>query len=126
MLDYMVLREMQQRAGGHPVDNMTTTYSGFGNDVAFNRDVRRYSGSPVAMAYLENNFKLTGRIDKPVVLQSVAIDQTVPPRFAARYPELVRNAGRTKELIVLSAVGEGHCNLTDEQIGKAFDVLVDK
>jgi pimeloyl-ACP methyl ester carboxylesterase len=126
MLDYMVLREMQQRAGGQPVDNTKTIYSGFGDDVAFNRDARRYPGSPAAMAYLKSNFQLTGRIGKPVVLQSVAIDQTVPPRFATRYPELARNAGTTRELTVLPAVGEGHCNLTGEQIGKAFDVLVGK
>jgi pimeloyl-ACP methyl ester carboxylesterase len=126
MLDYMVLREMQQRAGGHPVDNTKTNYSGFGDDVAFNRDVRRYPGSPVAMDYLENKFRLTGRIDKPVVLQSLAVDQTIPQRFAARYPELVRDAGRAEELSVLPPVGEGHCNFTEEQIGGAFDVLVGK
>jgi pimeloyl-ACP methyl ester carboxylesterase len=124
MLDYMVLREMQQRAGGQPVDNMKTTYSGFGDDAAFNRDVHRYAGSPDAMAYVKQNFKLTGNIDKPVVLQSVAVDQTIPARFAARYPELVRDAGSSNELTVLPAVGEGHCNLTNEQIGHAFDVLV--
>jgi len=124
MLDYMVLREMQQRAGGQPVDNTKTTYSGFGDDAAFNRDVHRYAGSPDAMAFLERNYKLTGKIDKPVVLQSMAVDQTIPARFAARYPEMVREAGRSAELTVLPAVGEGHCNLSDEQIGKAFDVLV--
>jgi hypothetical protein len=78
------------------------------------------------MAYVEQNVKLTGRIDKPVVLQSVAIDQTIPPRFAGRYPDLVRDAGRSNELTVLPAVGEGHCNLTSEQIGGAFDVLIKK
>lgn len=126
MLNYMVLREMQQRAGGHPADNTKTKYSGFGDDVAFNRDVHRYAGSPAAMDYVKRNVELTGRIDKPVVLQSVAIDQTIPARFAARYPELVRDAGRSKDLRTLPAVGEGHCNLTDEQIGKAFDVLINK
>jgi pimeloyl-ACP methyl ester carboxylesterase len=126
MLDYMVLREMQQRAGGQPVDNMKTTYAGFGDDIAFNRDVHRYVGSPDAMAYVEHNVRLTGKIDKPVVLQSLAVDQTIPPRFAARYPELVRAAGRSKALSVLPAVGEGHCNLTSEQIGAAFDVLINQ
>lgn len=124
VLDYMVLREMQQRAGGFPVDNMKTIYSGFGDDAAFNRGVRRYTGLPAAMAYVKRNFELTGRIEKPVVLQSNAIDQTVPARFAARYPELVRLAGQSKKLTVLPPVGEGHCDFTDKQIGDAFDVLV--
>jgi hypothetical protein len=126
MLDYLVLREMQQRAGGQPVDNTATTYAGFGDDAAFNRDVHRYPGTPAAMAYLAGNAALTGRIDKPVVLQSLAVDQTVPPRFAARYPELVHAAGRDAELRVLPPVGEGHCNLSEAQIGNAFDVLVGK
>lgn len=126
MLDYMVLREMQQRAGGQPVDNRAASYAGFGDDAAFNRGVRRYTGSPTAVAYVRRNFDLTGRIDKPVVLQSLAIDQTIPPRFAARYPALVRRAGRARYLTVLPAVGEGHCNLNPEQISAAFDVLASK
>jgi pimeloyl-ACP methyl ester carboxylesterase len=126
MLDYLVLREMQQRAGGHPVDNTATTYAGFGDDAAFNQGVRRYPGSPAALAYVEANAHLTGRVDKPVVLQNAAVDQTVPPRFAARYPQLVHAAGRDQELTVMPPVGEGHCDLGNEQVGKAFDVLAGK
>ncbi|MEO6172382.1 MAG: hypothetical protein ABIP02_04630, partial [Arenimonas sp.] len=39
MLNYMILREAQHRAGGHPVDNRNTRYSGFGDDEAFNKGV---------------------------------------------------------------------------------------
>ena len=49
MLNYMVLREMHTRAGGHPVDNRSTVYVGFGDDDAFNRGVRRYPALPAAV-----------------------------------------------------------------------------
>lgn len=126
MLNYLALREMQRRAGGQPVDNTATEYSGFGDDEAFNRGVRRYTGSASAMAYLTGNFQLTGRIQKPVVVQSNVVDPTVPLRFATRYPELVQAAGSDKHLEVMPAVGDGHCNFTPEQIGKALDTLVKK
>ncbi len=47
----MVLREFEQRAGGIPVDSRKTIYPAFGDDAAFNRQVKRYAGSPAALAY---------------------------------------------------------------------------
>ena len=124
MLNYLVLREMQQRAGGFPIDNSEAVYAGFGDDAAFNKGVRRYTGSPAAIAYAHANADLTGRIDDPVVLLSNNADPTVPARYDAVYPKLVRAAGQADELIVLPAVGEGHCDFTGEQIGAAFETLV--
>ncbi|AIF47573.1 hypothetical protein [Dyella japonica] len=126
MLYYMVLREIEQRAGGMPVDTTATTYHDFGDDQAFNQQVRRYKGSPSAMAYLAQHVTLTGKIDAPTVLQWNVFDPTVPSRFHGVYPELVRTAGRDARLTVLPPVGQGHCEFTPEQIGAAFDVLVQK
>jgi pimeloyl-ACP methyl ester carboxylesterase len=126
MLDYMVLREIGQRAGGMPVDTTKTDYSEFADDSSFSSKVRRYKGAPSAMAYLAENVTLTGRITAPVVLQRNAFDQTVPSRFDTAYPDLAKNAGNSSKVTVLPPVGEGHCDFTHEQIGKAFDVLVDK
>jgi len=123
MLNNMVLREMQMRSGGFPVSNSATVYSGFGDDAAFNKGVRRYSGDPNAMKYLASNADLTGRIHKPVVLQSNNADPTVPARFNAIYPALVKTAGRTNNLVALPSVGEGHCGFTPEEIQSAFGKL---
>nr|WP_199047891.1 hypothetical protein [Dyella sp. ASV24] len=126
MLDYMVLREIEQRAGGMPVDTTKTRYTEFADDPAFDSKVRRYKGVPVAMTYLADHVTLTGRIAAPVVLQRNALDQTVPGRFDTVYPALAAAAGNASKVTVLPLVGEGHCAFTHEQIGKAFDVLVEK
>lgn len=124
MLNYMVLREMQRRAGGHPVDNRNTVYVGFGDDEAFNRGVRRYAGVPKAVEYLSQNADLTGRVKAPVVLLNNRVDPTIPARFATVYPELVTAAGRSEHLAVLPQIGETHCDFTPEQISAAFGGLV--
>lgn len=125
-LYYMALRELEQRAGGMPVDNRNTVYRGFGDDVAFNRKVHRYAGSPAAMAYVQRNVTLTGNIDVPLVMQWNAFDPTVPERFHAIYPDQVRAAGHGKLLTVLPPVGDGHCNFTDEQTAEQLETLVGK
>lgn len=124
MLNYLVLREMQQRAGGLPVDNRSTVYAGFGDDAAFNRGVRRYPAAPQAVQYLRRHGELSGRIQVPVVLLNNIVDQTVPARFARIYPEQVAAAGHSAQLTVLPQTGDGHCNFTPEQISAAFGGLV--
>jgi len=125
MLDYLVLREFQARAGGQPVDNRATVYKGFGDDAAFNKGVRRYAGDAKAVQYAAANAKLTGRIDKPLVLLSNEADPTVPKRFGTTYPALVKDAGRAQDLVVLPRVGEGHCDFAPAQIGAAFATLTE-
>ncbi|HEU4814206.1 MAG TPA: DUF6351 family protein [Xanthomonadaceae bacterium] len=122
-LYYVILREAQQRAGGHPVDNTGTRYSGFGDDAAFNEGAPRYPGDPEAMAYIARNFDLAGAIDLPVVLRSNAVDPTVPRRFGTRYTSLVEAAGNTDWLTVLPPVGEGHCNFTPAEVREALEAL---
>lgn len=126
MLYYMLLRELEHRAGGMPVDNRHTVYRGFGDDASFNQRVHRYAGSPSAMAYAHRNVTLTGRIDVPLVMQWNAFDPTIPTRFHPIYPDQVRTAGNGRWLTVLPPVGKGHCEFTDQQIGTAFMTLVDK
>jgi pimeloyl-ACP methyl ester carboxylesterase len=126
MLNYMLLREMQQRAGGHPVDNTDTVYSGVGDDAAFNRGVRRYAAAPAAVDYVRQRAELSGRIKAPVVVLNNVVDQTIPPRFTRIYPKLVAAAGRSEYLTELPQQGEGHCNFTSEQIGEAFAALVER
>lgn len=125
-LYYMVLRELEQRAGGMPVDNRGTVYRGFGEDAAFNRRVHRYTGAPAALAYARRNATLTGHIDVPLVMQWNLFDPTIPARFHAIYPNQVRAAGNGGLLTVLPPVGQGHCHFSDAQIGAAFDTLLDK
>jgi pimeloyl-ACP methyl ester carboxylesterase len=125
-LYYMVLRELERRAGGMPVDNRKTVYRGFGDDAAFNRRVHRYAGSPAALAYARRNVTLTGHIDAPVVMEWNAFDQTIPSRLHGIYPDQLRAAGNGRLLTVLAPVGQGHCAFSDAQIGAAFGTLLTK
>jgi pimeloyl-ACP methyl ester carboxylesterase len=125
MLNNMALREMQMRAGGFPIGNNTKVYSGFGDDAAFNKGVRRYSGDHSATKYVADNAELTGRIQKPLVLQSNNNDPTVPTRFNPAYAALVKVAGRTNNLVILPSIGEGHCDFKPEEIQSAFVKLTD-
>jgi len=122
-LQYLVLHEMESRAGGLPVENRATVYSGFGDDVAFNKSVRRYSGDKNAMKYLSVPANFTGRISKPLILQYNNNDPTVPKRYNFIYPALVKAAGHTSQLLVLPSVGDGHCDFLPEQTRGAFETL---
>ena len=122
-LHVLVQREMIARAGGLPVGNRDTVYSGFGDDAAFNAGVRRYTASPQAMAYLDDTTELRGAIGKPVVLRYNQNDPTIPPRWQSVYPALAATAGHADKVTVLPPAGEGHCGFSPEQIDEAFDVL---
>lgn len=122
-LHYLVLREMQARAGGLPVDNRKTVYAGFGDDAAFNAGVRRYAGDADAMAYLSRVADLTGNVRKPLVIRYNRDDPTIPPRYHPIYPALMENSGSARYLTVLPAAGAGHCGFSPAQITEAFDAL---
>ncbi len=122
-LQYLVLHEMKVRAGGMPVDNRTTNYSGFGDDAAFNKGVHRYSGDRTAIDYVARTGNFTGNVEKPVVLQYNNNDPTVPVRYHSIYPALTSAAGGKTLPLVLPAVGDGHCDFSPVQIRDDFKIL---
>jgi len=123
-LHALLLREMTVRAGGLPVDNRETVYSGFGDDATFNAGVRRYPADAQALAYLAGVADLRGTIGKSLVVRYNHDDPTIPPRYHAVYPALAAEAGHGERVTVLPAVGEGHCAFSPAQIGESFDALV--
>jgi pimeloyl-ACP methyl ester carboxylesterase len=123
MLDYMVLQELRRRAGGLPVSNLGVRYTGFDDDDAFNRAVRRYRGDPAAILYLSARAPLTGMIDAPVVLQSNIDDPTIPAIYGTIYPRLVASEAGEALLRELPRVGHGHCDFTDEQVAEDMRLL---
>lgn len=123
-LHALLLREMTVRAGGLPVDNRETVYSGFGDDAAFNAGVRRYPADAQAASYLAGVADLRGTIGKPLVLRYNSDDPTIPPRYHGVYPALAAEAGRADRITVMPPAGEGHCAFAPEQMLEAFDLLV--
>lgn len=126
MLQYLVLRELSERAGGLPVSNRDSVYQGFGDDTALNAAIRRYDAAPGAATYLRANATLSGSAPRPVVLLSNVNDPTVPARFSGRYAELAKAAGRADHVLVMPPVGEGHCAFSQVDIGRALRALVDR
>lgn len=120
------VRELRDRAGGFPGSNVQVRYRGFGDDAAFNRRVHRYRADPAALPYVRANAGLTGRLHDPVVLLYNAYDDLVSGRTRTFYPAAVRAAGSRPFLTILTPVGRGHCAFTPDQVGAAFDRLVEQ
>jgi pimeloyl-ACP methyl ester carboxylesterase len=122
-LHYLIFHDIAQRAGGMPVDNRSTSYSGFGDDKAFNASVRRYAGDARAMQYASTVPALSGRPDKPLVIQYNRDDTTIAPRMQSIYTELAKTS--VPAPVVLAPVGSGHCGFSPDEIGRAFKTLTD-
>lgn len=120
MIRYAVLHELQQRAGGFPVDNRTVRYTGLGDDAAFNAGVRRYAGDSAAMAYAARHAALAGTAPRPVVMLDNHADPTIPTEVTRRYAAMATAAGQGANVLVLPAQGQGHCEFTVEHQQQAL------
>lgn len=123
LMRYVVLRDMMSHAGGFPVDNRNIVYSGFGDDVAFNQNVRRYTGDPNAMAYTKAHATLLGLAPKPVVILSNNNDPTIPASISAQYARMAEATGHASNIYTLPSMGKGHCAFSPEDVDMAFGVL---
>lgn len=122
-LHYLVIRDLMARGGGMPVDNRLVRYTGFGDDEAFNRRVPRYVGDVAAMDYVAAAPALSGRPQKPLVLQYNADDPTINPRFRPVYAQKAQGAAVAP--LTLPDVPGGHCRFSEAQVRDAFRVLTE-
>jgi pimeloyl-ACP methyl ester carboxylesterase len=125
LFDENVLRDIGQKAGGNPIDNTNTVYSGFPNDWEVNQKAERLAAT-VDPDILLGKFDRTGNIDKPVVLMHTLYDQLIPPAYGVvNYENMVHEKGRDKFFTVKYTNGQGHCAFSPQQVGEAFDELRD-
>jgi hypothetical protein len=117
---HLILRELQSRSGGHPLDNRDVVYSGFGDDLAFNRGVRRYRADPGAADYLRRHVGLEGRPPVPVILLSNIEDAVVPLHISNRYLGLARDAGLAERVVGRWSAQPGHCRLDADEVAQAL------
>ncbi len=120
---HLIYREVVERAGGHPVDNRNTVYSGFGDDRALNAAVRRYAATPEALAYLRRCYSPTGLLRDPLLAIHTTYDPGVPARLANLYSVTTALAGREQWFVHLRVEADGHCNVGPPLLGRAFDQL---
>jgi len=122
-LYHTLYREMVDRAGGNPIDNQSTVYSGFGPIERLNEKVRRYAADPKALAYIKRYYSPKGLIEDPVLALHNVYDPGVPPRLANDYYLTTTLVGCDQWFMHKWVEAEGHCNITPDLIGKAFDQL---
>jgi alpha-beta hydrolase superfamily lysophospholipase len=119
----VILRELQQRAGGNPFDNRGSAYHGLGDDPAFDRGVRRYAADPTAVEWLRARFSPGGRVEDPVLAVHTTYDAVVEPEQMDRYRAITQVAGTADRFAAAHVVADGHCAFTPAQVGAAFDAL---
>ncbi len=124
-----VVQDMQKRAGGNPFDNRNTIYTGTNptattSDYALNDGVRRYAADPKSRVYLFSHYTPSGRLTKPMLAVHTIYDPTIPAGTLGLYDHMVQAAGFGENLVQQYVHREGHCNITSEQVGDAFDELV--
>lgn len=121
----VIAAELKARAGGEPFDNSGRIYSGFGDDLALNRGVRRFAADPAARSYLRQYYSPTGRIADPVLALHTMADPLVLGSDVTTY-ELTTALASTSDLFVAKfADARGHCTFTPAQTGAAFDALLE-
>lgn len=124
-----VLGDMQRRAGGNPFDNRNWIYAGAsdGSSVAdeeLNAAVRRYPAGARARQYLVHHYTPSGRLGRPMLALHTLFDPYIPPPTLTLYSEMVESAGAGDRLVQQYVPHDGHCAITPQEIGRAFDELV--
>ena len=120
----LIYKELMDRAGGNPVDNRNTVYSGFGPIEDLNAKIPRFAADPKAVEYLVKFYTPTGRLEDPVLALHTIYDPGVPPRLANAYHVTATLAGCGKLFTHKYVKAEGHCNIAPELMGKGLDELV--
>jgi hypothetical protein len=125
-----VIGDLQQRARGNPFDNRNTIYNASvppnpAADTVLNNKVRRYSAAPRALGYLVRHYTPTGHLGRPMLALHTIYDPVVRVDQLTLYHEIVQAAGAGNNLVQQFVDREGHCNFTEDEIGQAFDELVD-
>jgi pimeloyl-ACP methyl ester carboxylesterase len=118
------LAELQRRAHGLPVGNAQMIYVGSGDDAALNDGVHRYRADAKAAAYLARWYTPTGKLTRPLLELHDTGDPLVPASGGAEYALATQRAGHADNFVQKYVNREGHCVFTPNEIGHAFDEVV--
>lgn len=129
--------ELERRAGGPVVQNLTHVYTLSAADKAYlallgvNADPllatmnagRNISAPPSSRNYIEHWTDYSGKIKKPVLTLHTQTDTLVPVSHESAYAATVAGAGRTSLLVQTFTNGNGHCSFTGPQLVTALTAL---
>ncbi|SEC09480.1 DUF6351 family protein [Terriglobus roseus] len=131
MISYIgfIIADYQQRAGGNPFDNRDLVYNGTdpddsASDNDLNDHVARYAADPVAHQYLVRNVTPTGKVLKPMLALTTTYDPLIPAATISSYPQMIAAAGFSQNFVQQYVKRDGHCTMSGEETGRAFDELV--
>jgi hypothetical protein len=99
-------------------------YSGFGDDVALNRAVKRYTADPAAREDVRQYASPTGHTFDPVLTIQTTVDPLVLGSDVTAYETMTDIAGTSDRFVARFIEANGHCNFTPAQTGTAFDALL--
>ena len=124
-----VIADLQRRAGGNPFDNRNWIYTGTNpalsaTDTELNDSVRRYPADKKARDYLVRHYTPTGHLGRPMLALHTVYDPLIPPGLLTLYNEMVEGEGVGDRLVQQYVPHDGHCSITPEEIGHAFDELI--
>jgi dienelactone hydrolase len=129
--------ELERRAGGPVVQNLTHTYSltaaektylatlGVNADplLATMNGQRTISAPPSSRNYVEHYAAFDGTIKKPVLTLHTRIDPLVPVSHESAYQETVAAAGDSDLLFQAYTSGVGHCAFSPTQLVTTVNAL---
>lgn len=119
------IRQLQQRTHGNPVGNADLIYVGSGDDAALNDGVRRYRADASAAAWLARWYTPSGKLLRPMLAVHDTADPLVPASSAFEYALAAQRAGHADSFVQQYVSREGHCVFTPQEVGRAFDELID-
>jgi pimeloyl-ACP methyl ester carboxylesterase len=120
-----VIKDLREKAGGNPFDNRNLIYTGTIDDNALNERVKRYAADARAVDYVAAHYSPSGELKRKLLAVHTMYDPLVPAGTAAYYDELTRRLGHGDLFVQQYVNRDGHCNITPDQAGEAFDELID-
>ncbi|WP_263382333.1 DUF6351 family protein [Granulicella arctica] len=130
MISYIsfVVADMQHKANGNPFDNRNYLYTGTNPNISsednkLNDAVRRYAADPAARRYLIEHYTPSGKLTKPMLALHTTYDPLIPGTTLALYGHIVEQAGFGQNFIQQYVHRDGHCTMSAEEVGIAFDEL---
>ena len=129
--------ELERRAGGPVVQNLTHVYTLSPVDKAYlallgvnadqllaSMNAKRTLSAPESpRKYLERWADFNGQIKKPVLTMHTQTDSLVPVSHESAYAGTVAGGGRSRLLAQTFTNGIGHCNFTGPQLLSALGAL---
>jgi pimeloyl-ACP methyl ester carboxylesterase len=119
-----VIEDLRLKSGGNPFDNRNVVYTGTANDPLLNERVRRYAADPDAYRFLADWYSPTGNLHRHLLEVHTIYDPLVPASTTGWYNELTRRLGNGDEFAEQYVDRDGHCNISADQTGLAFDELL--